>query len=551
MKRLKINIKALYEIVVEQYQTAISIIKKNKQKLIQLAFSLIIFAILFVPIFYLLLQSFNSETETLANLYEDKLIHEYSFNTFYLIFITLLFSLILGVIPAWYISNYEFFGRKILDLILYLPLAIPTYIMAFSYSDILSYTGPFKFEYDFLQIEVLGVILAFSLYPYIYTTSRISFSLLGSKYFDLAKNLGLSSFQTFYKVVLPLSKPAIFSGVFLVIMEVLNEYGAVEYFGINTFTIGIFKSWYAYNDTGAAIQLSSILLFIVAFLFFTEKYFNKNKRFTFSKNTKVSKSHSLYNFKLCLVYLICFIPITLAFIIPVSYNLLNVYSIFDKVNWNELYNFTFNSVSLSLLSSIIILIISTYFVYNEKISKSRLYLYLNQFISLGYSVPGAVVGLGVLVIVTSFDNSIENIDLIGGFWMYFFILIYAYIIRFLAVGKSPIQSGLEKYPESYDNSAKTLGLSNFKIFHKVYFPINKYTFFTAIIMVFIDLMKELPITYILRPFNFDTLALQTYFYAIEESIEMSSIYSTMIILICTILLIFLKFLLNKAYVFRN
>ena len=232
--------------------------------------ALLLFAIIFFPILFLLVISLFQKTESLKYLFENLLL-DYTINTIYLIGITSFFSLILGIIPAWYISNYKFTGRRLIDLILYLPLAIPTYIMAYSYSEILSFTGPFKITYDLLQIEVLGVILAFSLYPYIYSVSRISFSLLGSRYYDISKNLGLSGIQTLFRVVLPLSKPAIFSGLFLVIMEVLNEYGAVKYFGVNTYTIGIFRSWNSMNDTGAAIQLSSILLFIVAFLFFTEK----------------------------------------------------------------------------------------------------------------------------------------------------------------------------------------------------------------------------------------------------------------------------------------
>ena len=238
--------------------------------------ALLLFSVIFLPILFLLVKSFLQETDSLIYLFEN-LLFDYTVNTIYLILITSLFSLIFGIIPAWYVSNYKFFGRKFIDLILYLPLAIPTYIMAFTYSEILSFTGPFKITYDLLQIEVLGVILAFSLYPYIYSVSRIAFSLFGSRYYDIAKNLGLNGYQTLIKVVLPLSKPAIFSGLFLVVMEVLNEYGAVKYFGVNTYTIGIFRSWNSMNDTGAAIQLSSILLFIVAFLFLTEKIFNQNK----------------------------------------------------------------------------------------------------------------------------------------------------------------------------------------------------------------------------------------------------------------------------------
>ena len=512
--------------------------------------ALLLFTLIFLPILFLLVKSFYQDTESLKYLFKN-LLFDYSINTIYLVIITSFFSLILGIIPAWYVSNHQFPGRRIIDLILYLPLSIPTYIMAFTYSELLSYTGPFKITYDFLQIEILGILLAFSLYPYIYSVSRISFSLFGSKYYDLAKTLGLSGYQTLIKVVLPLSKPAIFSGLFLVIMEVLNEYGAVKYFGVNTYTIGIFRSWNSMNDSGAAIQLSSILLFIVAFLFFLEKYFNQNKRFSFSKNSKLVSLIRPDNSTKFLIYLICLIPIVLAFVIPVLFNLINIFSSFDDINFERLLNLTFNSFTISLISSVLILVVSTFFLYNEKISNSKIYYYINQFISLGYSIPGAVVALAVVLSVTGLDNLNDSIKLLGSFSVYFLILIYAYIIRFMAVGKSPIKSSLEKHPESYDNSAKNLGLSNFKIFQKIYFPINKYAFFTALILVFIDLMKELPITLILRPFNFDTLATQTYEFAIEEMIPLSSIYSSVIILICCILLVFLKIFLDKSDVFRS
>ena len=497
-----------------------------------------------------MVKSFNQDTETLQYLFKN-LLFDYSINTIYLVLITSFFSLIIGIIPAWYVSNYQFAGRRIIDLILYLPLAIPTYIMAFTYSELLSFTGPFRITYDFLQIEILGILLAFSLYPYIYSVSRISFSLFGSRYYDMAKNLGLNAYQTILKVVLPLSRPAILSGLFLVVMEVLNEYGAVKYFGVNTYTIGIFRSWNSMNDSGAAIQLSSILLFMVAFLFFVEKYFNKNKRFSFSKNTQLASLNSPNNSMKFLIYVICLIPIILAFLIPVLFNLINIFSSYEDINFERLLNLTFNSFTVSLIASVLILIVSTFFLYNEKMSNSKVYYYINQFISLGYSIPGAVVALAVVISITSLDNLDDNIKLLGSFSVYFLILIYAYIIRFMAVGKSPIKSSLEKYPDSYNNSAKNLGLSNFKIFQKIYFPINKYAFFTALTLVFVDIMKELPITLILRPFNFDTLATQTYEFAIEEMIPLSSIYSSVIIIICCILLIFLKMFLDKSNVFRN
>ena len=342
-----------------------------------------LFVLIFSPILFLLVKSFNQDTETLQYLFKN-LLFDYSINTIYLVLITSFFSLIIGIIPAWYVSNYQFAGRRIIDLILYLPLAIPTYIMAFTYSELLSFTGPFKITYDFLQIEILGILLAFSLYPYIYSVSRISFSLFGSRYYDMAKNLGLNAYQTILKVVLPLSRPAILSGLFLGVMEVLNEYGAVKYFGVNTYTIGIFRSWNSMNDSGAAIQLSSILLFMVAFLFFVEKYFNKNKRFSFSKNTQLASLNSPNNSMKFLIYVICLIPIILAFLIPVLFNLINIFSSYEDINFERLLNLTFNSFTVSLIASVLILIVSTFFLYNEKMSNSKVYYYINQFIRYKY-----------------------------------------------------------------------------------------------------------------------------------------------------------------------
>ena len=203
---------------------------------------------LIVPLLYLVYSVVGLNFENFTYLWNNLLLG-YSFNTLYLIFLTVFFSLILGIVPAWFISTRNFRGKSFFDVVLFLPLAIPSYIIAFTYSDILSYTGPIQsifrnnypelYKYvnlDYLQIELLGFLMALVLYPYLYTACRISFSLLGSNYINIAKNLGMSQFQTFFKIIIPISRVSIFSGLFLIIMEVLNEYGAVKYFGVNTFT---------------------------------------------------------------------------------------------------------------------------------------------------------------------------------------------------------------------------------------------------------------------------------------------------------------------------
>ena len=515
--------------------------------------SILFSVLLLLPIFTLFYKLLYSEGNSFEYLWKNLLL-DYTFNTFYLIIITAFFSLLFGIIPAWLISNFKFQGRNFLDIVLYLPLAIPSYIMAFTYSDILSYTGPIQsflrqnfysisvfFNQDYLQIEVLGIIMALALYPYIYTVSRVSFSLVGSNYINVSKNLGLSSFRTFYKIILPLSRPAIFSGLFLVLMEVLNEYGAVKYFGVNTYTTGIFRAWFSMGDVGTAIQLSIILLIVVFSFFYIEKYYNSKIKFYYKTNSKIQSTNKLIGLNKFSTILICSIPFFFGFLIPLLFILNNVFLTYSSIDFKDLFQLTYNSISVSTIASFLIIIIALFFLFVEKISKSRVNYFISQLISMGYAIPGAVIGLGLIMLFTYIDNLSISFTFLGSL----FLLIYAYTIRFLAVGKSPIKSSLEKHPESYDHTAKNLGLGPFKLLQKIHLPINKFALITAFIVTFIDLMKELPITLILRPFNFDTLATQTYEFAVEEMIPLSSIYSLTIILIGSVLLLILKNVINK------
>ena len=509
--------------------------------------------LILLPLFTLLYNFIFFDGSSFKHIFEN-LIFDYTINTFYLTLITCFFSLIFGIFPAWIVSNYNFKGRLFYDLLLFLPLSIPSYIMAFTYSDILSFTGPLQSFFrnnlpqisiflnkDFLQIEFLGILLALALFPYVYTAARISFSYLGSNYINLSKNLGLSSFKTFFKVILPLSKPAILSGLFLVIMEVLNEYGAVKYFGVNTYTTGIFRSWFSMGDPDSAIQLACILLFFVLFLFIFENKSNSKKKFHFKVNSKIQKLNSIGKGKKFIFHLICFSPSLFGFIIPFCYILFNSVSIIEKTDLFELLKLIFNSVGISVFSSLLIITISIIFLFTEKLTKSKLNSFISQLISLGYAIPGAVVSLGLIILFSGIQNNFFSITIIGSF----FLLVYAYIVRFLAVGISPIKSNLIKQPDSLNDTAKNLGLGPIKIFQKIQLPISKLALISAFTITFVDLLKELPITLILRPFNFDTLATQTYQFAIEEMLIESSIYSLFIISIGCIMLLILKRNLNK------
>ena len=521
----------------------------NSRGLIFSTFFLLIIVLL--PIISLIYSVFGVETSNFSYLWENLLI-EYSIDTIYLVTITSFFSLLFGVIPAWFISTNNFKGKNFYDIMLYLPLAIPAYIMAFTYSDIMSFTGPIQsvarkhFPYlsdilnqDYLQIEVLGIIMALSLYPYIYTACRLSFSLIGSNYIELSRSLGMSSTKTFFKIIIPLSRVSIFSGLFLVVMEVLNEYGAVKYFGVNTFTSGIFRSWYSMQDVQTASLLAVILFAIVVLFFMLERFFNSKFKFNYQPNTKKfeNKENSMYS--KILIHVSCLIPILLGFIIPVFFIINNVVYELERIDFGMVASLTTNTVIVSLIAALFIIVIAVYFQFIKRIIRNRTILLFNEAISLTYALPGAVIGLALIILVTS--GPFKSEFLIGSFAL----LIYAYVMRYMAVGITPLKSSFEKHPSSYDDTAFNLGMGPLKLFRNIHFPINKSAIAIAFLITFVDIIKELPITLILRPFNFDTLAVQTYQYAVDEMIPKSAIYSLIIIVLGTILLIFLKKIVNK------
>ncbi len=509
---------------------------------------------LIVPLLYLVYSVVGLNFENFTYLWNNLLLG-YSFNTLYLIFLTVFFSLILGIVPAWFISTRNFRGKSFFDVVLFLPLAIPSYIIAFTYSDILSYTGPiqsiFRNNYpelyknvnlDYLQIELLGFLMALVLYPYLYTACRISFSLLGSNYINIAKNLGMSQFQTFFKIIIPISRVSIFSGLFLIIMEVLNEYGAVKYFGVNTFTSGIFRSWYSMQDINTASILAVCLLTIVSLFFILERYTSSKYRYNYKSNDSVSGNYTTNKFSALYIYIICLFPFLLGFFIPVIYIINNVFKTINIIDFRELLTLSFNSFFLAAISSIVIVFLAILFQFIKKISKSKIVFFFSEIVSLTYALPGAVIALS-LILLLAFISKITGISIVFGSLI---ILIYAYVMRYMAVGISPLRSSFEKHPESFDDTGKNLGMNNFTLFKKIHLPINKTSMYIAFILCFVDIIKELPITLILRPFNFDTLAVKTYEYAIEEMIAKSSIYSLIIILLGAVLLIFLRRIINKS-----
>ena len=509
-------------------------------KLNLLTFSTLILGVIIItPILFIIIESISLNNFDFSSIFLN-----YFNETIQLVIYTSIISIILAVIPAWIITFHEIKHQKIFDLLLILPLAIPGYIMAFTYADILGFNGYFdsflqhyfnkKIELDVLSIEWLSFFLALSLYPYIYLTTRVSFKNISNIYLNLSRNLGLSQIKIFFKIILPLSIPAMFSGTILVIMEVLNEYGAVNYFGINTFSVGVFKYWFAMDDKSSAILLSFFLLSIVMLLIAFSQYVKKNKKKinyhikTSPTNMKKIGGNKIYSI---IVYFLLSIPICFGLIIPLIFIVKNEKKNYHKYEWLELLNVFTNSIYIALISSIIITITAFFILCVKRYSNNNSIKIVTKLLSTGYAIPGAVIGLSVMLIIQYLS---PNFNFLMGTIT---LLVYAYIFRFIAVAIFPLESSLQQQPLTFDQLGKTLNLSTLEVFKKINFPLSKFAIIASFLLVFIDIFKELPLTLILRPFNYETLATQAYQYANEEMLSYSSIFSLCIITVCSIVII--------------
>ena len=481
---------------------------------------------------------------------KSTVLDKYIFSTIILVIGTSFLSAIIGVLCAFFVSFCKFPGRKFFEWGLILPLTIPTYIAAYSYYDILEIFNPLMLlireRYsihamnlfnDILVYICIILILTSVLFPYVYLSTRASFLSQGNNLIEAAKTLGFSQFRIFWKVILPLSRPAIIAGLSLVIMETLNDYGAVEYFGIPTFTVGIFRSWLGMNDLDSALKLSIYLLSFIFIFLYIEKRSRGNAKFDQSNDSGMTHKYiSLNLYQEKLIFILCFIPFSLGFIIPVSR--LSIWAISASPDFFDLQllKIIINSILLALITSPIIVVLSIFLLFTTKYYKSHIVQLFNKFAILGYSMPGAVIAIGMLMIYSSF-NRFTDILITGTI----ISLIFAYIVRFLAVSWQPIDSNLEKKCSDINEAARDIGNSPIKTLFKLNIPLIQKSIFISFILVFIDIFKELPLTLILRPFNFDTLATLTFDLNKQAQIYEAAIPALIIIFVT----IFPVIILNK------
>jgi len=462
-----------------------------------------------------------------------------------------LLTLLLGVGSAWLVTQYSFVGVGFFNWALLLPLAMPTYITAYSYTGLLDVAGPIQNtirdsfglsfgQYWFPEIRSIGgaiFVMSFVLYPYVYMLARASFLSQSDELRDVARSLGYSRIKTFFKVTLPISRPAIVAGVSLALMETLADYGAVSYFGVSTFTTGIFRTWYGLDSVTTAAQLALALLMFIIILITIEKHSRRRIKYHTKKSKRSSDCGKLNLRKSLPLILLCAIPLLFGFVIPVWQLLVWAVQTHQQLLEPAFWSLLGNTVTLAVVTSLLALILALSVAYSHRIVGNAVTRIAKRIAALGYAVPGVVIAVGILIPLARFDNAIDtwfrfNFEISTGLLISgtSAALIIAYLVRFLAISINAVDSGLQGINTSMDQAARSLGSNPISTLRRVHIPIIKGSVLSGLLIVFVEVMKELPATLILRPFNFNTLAVRAYELASDERLTDAALPAIAIVL---------------------
>ena len=507
--------------------------------------ALFVAALVSLPIFVTLLSLAQPAGPIWEHL-RDTVLNEYLLNTLTLMMLTGGLSLLLGVSTGWLIGACQFRGRATLSWLLMLPLASPAYIVAYVYTDLLEVSGPVQTalrswlslginDLQFPSIRNLtgaAVLLSLVLYPYIYLLCRNSFAGRSGVQFDAARVLGHGPFSAFFRVALPAARPAIFGGLALVLMETLADFGVVSYFSVPTFSTGIFRTWLGLGDPQAALKLASLMLLFVIVLVGLEE---SNRRGAVDRSDIAGASQiNLTGIRAFFAIAACVLPIVLGFVIPAV--TLAIYAA-DNVNAVTQAKFTqlaLNSLLLAMAAGVGVTLIAWVLAYVKRLRPSPLTHGLIRVSTLGYALPGILLAVALLKPLGGFDAWLMetwsglSTPLLSGS---LFLLLYAYVCRFLTVAYQSVDSGFAGISHDIDAAARTLGTSTNEMIRKIHFPLLRPSIFAACLLVFVDVMRELPATLILRPFNFDTLATQVYRLASDERLAEASGAALLIVIL--------------------
>lgn len=518
------------------------------------AIALLVAFVVCLPILSVVWLAFNPVENIWPHLI-DTVLASYLLNTIGLMLCVSFGTLTIGISTAWLITHYEFPGRRIFNWALLLPFAVPAYVIAYIYTDLLEFAGPVQTllrslfdwklagDYWFPTIRTLpgaALMLVLVLYPYVYLLARAAFLEQSASMLEAARVLGGKSNRRFFKVALPMARPAIAVGLAMALMETLNDFGTVDYFAVRTLTAGLYDVWLGMNNLGGGAQIATLLLVFVMMLIGFEKISRRHQENFQPSATRFRKLDRtpLYGKAATLACAACFLPVLLGFLIPASVLVKYAVQYFED-SWTEHFRqIAFNSISLSAVAAFTAVIIGIVLSYSQRLHPSRLLKTSVNVSSLGYAVPGAVLAIGVIVPFAGIDNAIDAFmrkyfDIRTGLLLSgtVFALIFAYTVRFLAVAYGSIDASMKKISPNMDDAARSLGHSSTGILTRIHLPLMKSGVLTAALVVFVDCMKELPATLVLRPFNFDTLATHVYQYASDEQIGLAALGSLLIVLV--------------------
>jgi len=450
-------------------------------------------------------------------------------------------TLSMGIITAWLTSVCEFPGRRMLLWMLLLPMSMPAYIIAYTYTGMLDYSGPVQSglrelfgwsaaDYWFPDVRSLGgavSMLALVLYPYVYLLARAAFLEQSVSILDASRTLGYSPWRSFLQISFPIARPAIIAGLALALMETLADYGTVQYFGVSTFTTGIFRTWFGLGKPAAAAQLAALLMTVVMLLIVLESGSRRKARYHHAEGrSRPLPRYPLSGWRGGLAMLACVAPVVFGFLLPALQLGSWAISSTDEGVDPGLLRLLEHSVALAVSVSLLSIVLALLLAYARRLVPTHLVRVAVRVAGLGYAVPGTVIAVGVSLPLALFDNALDSwlrshFGFSSGLLLSgtLFALLFALTVRFLAVALQAVESGLATIRPDMDDSARSLGYRPLEVLRKIHMPILRTSLLTAGLLVFVDVLKELPATLVLRPFNFNTLAVRAYEMASDERLQ--------------------------------
>jgi len=525
--------------------------------------------LVFIPIGSVLLLSLGDSGDVWPHLIGTAL-PEYVGTTLWLLLGVGVSVFLTGVTTAWLVTMCRFPGRRIFEWLLLFPLAIPAYVMAYAYTDLLEYAGPVQSslralfgwqsarDYFFPPVRSLGGAIMFMglvLYPYVYLLARSAFLEQSVSVLEVSRVLGKGPWQTFKTVSFPAARPAIVVGVSLALMETLNDYGTVDFFAVYTLTAGLIDVWLGMGSLAGGAQIASSMLVFVILLIVLERMSRRQQKVyqQASSRFKTLPTYSLKGWRSALAFGLCALPVIAGFVVPVL--VLGQLSIvyFDRSWTPEFKSYALNSLTLSAGAALVALLVALFIAYARRLREGRVLRVATRAASLGYAVPGAVLAVGILIPFATFDNALDAFMrnwfgvssglLLSGTVV---AVMFAYVVRFLAVAVGQVESSLEKISPSVDMAARTLGFRAGQTLIRYHLPLIRGGLLTAVMVVFVDCMKELPATLLLRPFNFETLATYVYRFASDEMLGEAALGSLTIVAVGLLPVAFLSRMISRS-----